>query len=213
MLFQKEFDELHKHLENLNRSADEVKNLDLIPLSFFSSSIDSLKNLKSLIYEIEIRQFQLMEQHLKKTEADIMSMDFDESDQSPSEKIEVPKEAFLPKEEFETQKEENNLIQKTSESKAFVASAIEQEHKPALADSISKKIFPDIKKSLSLNDKFMFQRDLFNGDNEAMNIVLDRLNSHESLNDAIRFINSTCSISWDSEAGVLFRDLLEKRFA
>lgn len=202
MLSPKDFDEFIDRLQELQVSVEEAKNLDIIPLSFFSSTMDSLNRMKMIVHEIERVQFELMQAHLEKMKNE---MDSEELIIQPLLEIEVQKEDVLLIQE--------DIISEESEpQESFESNHLVEEGKSLLADTITKKIFSDLKKSLSLNDRFMLQRDLFRGNSEQMNRTLDELNQCDNLKDAVTLLDSNCSVNWESEAGSFLRELLEKRF-
>jgi len=59
----------------------------------------------------------------------------------------------------------------------------------------------------------MFQRDLFRGNANEMNRTFAQLNTFQTLYDALDFLNENYNINWESDAGLAFRELLDKRFA
>lgn len=68
----------------------------------------------------------------------------------------------------------------------------------SLNDAISAKpAVLDLIKSISLNDRFLFQRELFNNDREAMNVMMAMLNSFENYEDAEAYLRR--NTSWDFE--------------
>ncbi|MEG1674206.1 MAG: hypothetical protein RRY61_04860 [Bacteroidales bacterium] len=70
----------------------------------------------------------------------------------------------------------------------------------------------DIRKLMTLNDRFLFQRELFHGDVGMMNFVLDQMNEFESPAQAHAFLQK--EFNWEPEAvGVTeFNALLEQYF-
>lgn len=80
------------------------------------------------------------------------------------------------------------------------------------ANTHSVKSATDIRKLLSLNDRFLFQRELFHGDVGMMNYVLDEVNAMTSFEQAQQFIAQ--KFQWEAEAsGVTeFVTLLEHYF-
>lgn len=82
-----------------------------------------------------------------------------------------------------------------------------------LANSIVKTIYPDFKKAISLNDRFRFSRDLFGDKAEVFDKTLDELNSIQSLDEAINYLNQEFDWDWESESAVAFKNLLINRFA
>jgi hypothetical protein len=68
----------------------------------------------------------------------------------------------------------------------------------SLNDVISAKpAVLDLIKSISLNDRFLFQRELFNNDREAMNVLMAKLNTFENYEDAEAYLRR--NTSWDFE--------------
>lgn len=70
----------------------------------------------------------------------------------------------------------------------------------------------DLRKALGINDRFFFQRELFNGSSDVMNQTLDQLNQMDSLSSAKSFIAANFKWQSDQEAVHAFMDLLERRF-
>ncbi len=70
-----------------------------------------------------------------------------------------------------------------------------------------------IESSLTLNEKFMFQNNLFHGDNTKMKQAFAAIDQAESLQDALNKAN-TFNDGWDmdSEEVEAFMGVLERRF-
>ena len=58
----------------------------------------------------------------------------------------------------------------------------------------------DLRRSISLNDSFRFSRELFNGDSEQMNRVIEQISEMSSLDTAIAFLYSKVNV--DEETGL-----------
>lgn len=71
----------------------------------------------------------------------------------------------------------------------------------------------DLKRGISLNDRFLFQRELFNNNREGMNEVMDRLNSFGNFEEAESFL--THELKWDFENQTVkeFLVIIKKGFA
>jgi len=186
MAYQKQIEELIEQTHDLEKMISVVKEVDIIPLSFFSSSIDLLNRLKASIYEIERTQFDRMQKHLQQTEKSISD---DSEEESPVECTE--EEPVVPQ---------------------SVERAPVSDNKVFLSDVIVKGKLTDFRKSLGLNERFMFQREIFQNNADKMNQALEELNSFDNLSEALNYLNSNYPIQWESEAGTTFRELLEKRF-
>ncbi|WP_066628152.1 hypothetical protein [Labilibacter marinus] len=70
----------------------------------------------------------------------------------------------------------------------------------------------DLTKGLGINDRFMFQRELFNGKSEVMSQTLQQLNDLPDFTSAQSFIKS--NFNWDDEQEVTqaFFNYIERRF-
>lgn len=66
-----------------------------------------------------------------------------------------------------------------------------------LNESIEKRLIVDVRKALSLNDRFRFQRELFNNDAQYMNRTLDQIGSYTQLADVLDYLKET--FHWDKE--------------
>lgn len=86
-----------------------------------------------------------------------------------------------------------------------------------IADSHIKKPIQSIRKSLTINQKYMFVNDLFEGKNDDFNEVIDFLDGCESYQSAKGFLESNylSKGNWksDSREVVEFFNLVEKRFS
>lgn len=71
----------------------------------------------------------------------------------------------------------------------------------------------DIRKAISLGDRFLFQRELFAADGEKMNKTIDTLNKMNSLEEALEYIQKHFNWQEDSPATKLFISILHRRFA
>ena len=181
-----------KEIQELERIVRESQDKEILPFSFFSSSIDILDCLKTGIYEIEAIQMQKMQEHFRTPE----SKRYESQENKEINEVKKPIEI--------------NEIRKPVESKTT-----EEKTAPVinvLADTIGRKINTDFVKSLTLNDRFMFQRDIFNGNSKEMNKAFTQLNQFQTLNEVLGFLNKNYTITWNSVSGVVLKELLEKRF-
>ena len=109
----------------------------------------------------------------------------------------VVKEAPVIKEEPVT--EEEPVIIKKEEPKSVV-----------LGESI--KLAAGLRHSISLNDSFRFSRELFKGDTDLMNRVVEQISVMSSYKTAVAFLSSKIEIDEEKEAVVDFLELLKKYF-
>ncbi len=104
----------------------------------------------------------------------------------------------------------------TVQEPVFVPQAKEETHAESAnveKNSVSAPPISDIRKAISIGDRFLFQRELFASDGEKMNKTIDALNKMDSLDEAKAYIEK--HFHWDSEsqATQLFMSLLNRRFA
>jgi len=96
--------------------------------------------------------------------------------------------------------------------KEVVKQEIKKESKSTVAENFQK--IGRIKDNLTINQKFMFTKILFNGDFEIFTQAIDRLDSLDNLKQALNYLDQNYS-EWDKESEEYeeFLELLEKRFA
>ena len=81
---------------------------------------------------------------------------------------------------------------------------------PILAERI--KPAGDLRRSISLNDSFRFSRELFGGNMEQMNHVLQQIGEMHSLDAALVFLSSKIKVEEENEAKADLVELLKKYF-
>jgi hypothetical protein len=183
MQYQNKIEQCLKEIRELEKTFREAQSKEMLPISFFSSAIGLLNRLKTGVYEIETLQFHVMEEHLKRRENDW------------NETVEIAG----------NRKNEEPVESKAAEEKTLPSTNF-------LADTIGRKINADFGKSLSLNDRFMFQRDLFQGNSDEMNQAFAQLDSFRSQDEALQFLSGKYDIPWKSDSGIALKELLDKRF-
>jgi hypothetical protein len=78
---------------------------------------------------------------------------------------------------------------------------------------VGNKLFvQNLKKAINLNDRYRYQRELFGGDPELMNSIIDTLDKMNSLHEAMEYIQN--EFDWDEQSQTVadFYSLLESRF-
>jgi len=118
-----------------------------------------------------------------------------------------------PNESFSTPIKE--VAQKNIDTNGNSGTSITEENSTAL--SINDKIksppaIVDLKRGISLNDRFLFQRELFNNNRQNMNESMDKLSSFDSYEQAEDFLRN--SKTWDFEDSIVldFLTVIKKGF-
>ena len=105
---------------------------------------------------------------------------------------------------------------KTEESalvEEFVAETVVKEEEPksvVLGESL--KLSAGLRHAISLNDSFRFSRELFGGDTELMNRVIEQISVMGSYKTAVAFLSSKVELNEEKEAVNDFLELLKKFF-
>ena len=130
---------------------------------------------------------------------------------------EVEEQMDLFVKEFEEQKEYITVLEnKTAEdtvAEPIDDVVIEIEEEVIEIISIPDKERTDIRKTFSLNDHYLFKRELFNEDSVLMNKVIDDLNLLSDYEDCLSYINKEMHW-WDKENPVVldFIQRIEKNY-
>ncbi len=131
------------------------------------------------------------------------------------EKMQKP-EAIVPelvKAEVKTEAVKAESVRKQAPAQATLYDQLAKNVQPTtLAEDFQKK--KKIKDSLTINQKFMFTKILFNGDFELFSNAIERLDELDNLNQAKSFLaNNYAEWNKESEEYEEFMDIVEKRFA
>jgi hypothetical protein len=108
--------------------------------------------------------------------------------------------------------------QRKAQPSAIQATLYDQLHgadsKPTLADNFQKKKIARLRDNLSINQKFMFTKMLFNGDFEIFSQAIERIDILDNLQQAINFMQSDYP-EWDRESEEYeeFFLMVQKRFS
>lgn len=106
---------------------------------------------------------------------------------------------------------ENINKEKTGISKPTLSQLFSQPENNVEATLSHQKI-DDIKKAISIGDRFRFQRELFKGNGEDMNKTLNYLNQLATFEEAVSFLEAKYHWSKDNETAEDFYRILKRRF-
>lgn len=119
---------------------------------------------------------------------------------------EVPKSILVEASELSIVKADESVV--VEEDKSL---SIKQEYNsPVLGESL--KLSEGLRHSISLNDSFRFSRELFGGDSELMNRVVEQISVMSSFKTAVVFLSSKVNIDNENEAMNDLLELLKKYF-
>lgn len=119
-------------------------------------------------------------------------------------------EETMEEEEQEQEAEESLIV----EEKIIVEESviIKEEAKPIVLGESIKLSAGGLRHSISLNDSFRFSRELFGGDTDLMNRVIEQISVMSSYKTAVAFLSSKVNINEENETLNDFLELLKKYF-
>lgn len=227
MTKQERIDHLLLDIRELEKKIVEIREAEVYPVSFFSQSYEMAHKLLTDLHTIETEQLEYlsrqMEEHrqhiglIPPPQATTSSLTKEE----PSGKIQEEEQKPSIVEEIKT---ETVIIHQTTEPIVTLETAekpnpeiVSKEEKTIvekkfLNEVIIKKNLTDFRKAFSLNDRFLFRRELFGGDDAKMNKTIAELDTIDSYEESISYIKK--ELLWDLEDPTVasFLSLLEKRF-
>jgi hypothetical protein len=86
----------------------------------------------------------------------------------------------------------------------------------SVATKINEQQFNDIRKGIGINEKFLFIKELFNGNIEEYDEAVNKINMFHSLTEATEYLTSQkMKYNWDekSEAYLAIKKLTDRKFA
>lgn len=118
--------------------------------------------------------------------------------------------------EEDQQSETGNINEQFKNKQQTLLDTLSPEKKEALIDIHEKKPLEGIKKSISINQRFMFENDLFNGDKDEFEMVVNYLDNCTNNHEAMVFLNENYvqKKNWDMgrEEVIEFLNVINKRF-
>ena len=110
-------------------------------------------------------------------------------------------------EEEEGKKEESAIVEEP-----VVETVVKEEEPKSAVLGESLKLSAGLRHAISLNDSFRFSRELFGGDTDLMNRVIEQISVMSSYKTAVAFLSSKVELNEEKEAVNDFLELLKKFF-
>ena len=85
-------------------------------------------------------------------------------------------------------------------------------HKKDISGQLQSKSLKNIEEAIGVNEKFLFVRELFNGDTETFQKTIRVLNNASNFNEAFNYIHSTFDWNLENEAAQKLLDLVRRRY-
>lgn len=124
-----------------------------------------------------------------------------------AETAEAAEEAAEEEEEEEGKKEESAIVEEP-----VVETVVKEEEPKSAVLGESLKLSAGLRHAISLNDSFRFSRELFGGNTDLMNRVIEQISVMSSYKTAVAFLSSKVELNEEKEAVNDFLELLKKYF-
>ena len=112
----------------------------------------------------------------------------------------------------EGKKEEPTIVEEPLVEESVAETVVKEEEPKSVVLGESLKLSAGLRHAISLNDSFRFSRELFGGDTELMNRVIEQISVMGSYKTAVAFLSSKVEINEEKEAVNDFLELLKKYF-
>jgi len=140
------------------------------------------------------------------------------SEEEPQEMMKEEKSSSLEVNEEQQHEAIMRTIEEFSQEQGkSIVKQIPESESVSLADKVRIQPLNDIKKTIGINERFLFANVLFNGDMNAFSKAVEELNHLESISDAIRLMDEELSSKYhwneEDETVVAFKTLVSRRFS
>ena len=120
--------------------------------------------------------------------------------------------AAAAEEEEEEEEEEGKKEEPAIVEEPVVETVVKEEEPKSAVLGESLKLSAGLRHAISLNDSFRFSRELFGGDTDLMNRVIEQISVMSSYKTAVAFLSSKVELNEEKEAVNDFLELLKKYF-
>ena len=120
--------------------------------------------------------------------------------------------AAAEEEEEEEEEEEGKKEEPAIVAEPVVETVVKEEEPKSAVLGESLKLSAGLRHAISLNDSFRFSRELFGGDTDLMNRVIEQISVMSSYKTAVAFLSSKVELNEEKEAVNDFLELLKKFF-
>ena len=115
-------------------------------------------------------------------------------------------------EEEEEEEEEGKKEEPAIVEEPIVETVVKEEEPKSAVLGESLKLSAGLRHAISLNDSFRFSRELFGGNTDLMNRVIEQISVMSSYKTAVAFLSSKVELNEEKEAVNDFLELLKKYF-
>ena len=227
-------DKLLSETKSLKDSVLEIKNSDSMPFSFFRESFERTQEISNLLHKLEFMQIDDMKRQMEKLvfflsesekKGKVQEIELEKARENERELTrDLEKEKYRESEQQQQERDvvtigvnEEQVQNRNVYTEGFVLPEYRNPHTTDFVVQVNShkndyEAIIDIKRGVSLNDRFIFQRELFNNSRNDMNSTLEKLNSLRSYQEAYKYIRD--NFTWDFENQIVndFLSAVKKGF-
>ena len=133
-------------------------------------------------------------------------------EEEEEEEEEEAEAAAAEEEEEEEEEEEGKKEEPAIVEEPVVETVVKEEEPKSAVLGESLKLSAGLRHAISLNDSFRFSRELFGGNTDLMNRVIEQISVMSSYKTAVAFLSSKVELNEEKEAVNDFLELLKKYF-
>ena len=134
------------------------------------------------------------------------------AEEEEEEEEEEAEAAAAEEEEEEEEEEEGKKEEPAIVEEPVVETVVKEEEPKSAVLGESLKLSAGLRHAISLNDSFRFSRELFGGNTDLMNRVIEQISVMSSYKTAVAFLSSKVELNEEKEAVNDFLELLKKYF-
>ncbi len=207
-LLKKEMCEMNAILQNIS----EQESVPSVLFQLSQSKIDNMKNLFDLLQqEVETAEKSEPQSVVETMQEEVtVAEEVKIEEQTEQEKIkeEIAQEEVA--EQVAPIEEKKNVLENTTEKKSL-NERMSGKVSNTFENVIANKKISNLRQAINIVDKFRYQKELFGGNANLMNEMLDKLNDAINFDDALKIIEQ---FGWDKTLPVVeeFTELVKRKF-
>lgn len=198
-------------IRELEQQVAQMEGAEVYPVSFFSHTFELSHRIIETLHRMETNQIEALSRQMEEHRRLIESLN---EPPVPAEEPEqtAPAPTPVPAAPVAEETPQPPVAAPAAPAVTPAAEPPKAPTTPSLNELLAKRTLADFRKAFSLNDRFRFRRELFNGDEAWMNRVIADLNELHSYEASVAYLRKETQWKSDDEAVTDFLALLEKRF-
>lgn len=204
-------------MKSLETRVETAKEENLLPFTFFRETFDQTASIQRLLQEWELLQTEALQDRNEELQRQIEALKLQRQTEE-SQRLSDRNNASVDEWPFPKYRNPKGFVvtppaTETKTTPLFIKRDEEHPAVRSLNDAIqASPALQDLKRGISLNDRFLFQRELFHNDREEMNRVIGVLNSFQSYREAEDYLRNNSTWNFDDAIVEEFLWAIEKGF-